>query len=102
MSKTLHFTFRGEHYAVDELGRINANGIGHHSASWIFLGGSSHHWCNNITVPLAVAFEHPERLNGCLGWDRDHGTTRRWGGQYCGRLPRIREAYVTKATGSPA
>jgi hypothetical protein len=92
--KTLNFTFRGQDYRVDEKGHINANGIGHFSDTWIFLGGSKHHWSNHIDVKLADCFEMPGLLNGCLGWDSDHGTTRRWGGQYYGRLSRINNAYV--------
>ena len=30
------------------------------------------------TAPIAEAFQHPEKLNGCYGRDRDHGTLRRW------------------------
>jgi hypothetical protein len=97
MAKTLHFEHRGEWYKVDEQGRINANGIGHHSPTWIFLGGPKHHTSNRVTVPLTMAFDNPGALVGCLGWDRDHGTTRTWGGAYCGKLPRITQAYVITA-----
>ena len=92
--RELRFTFRGEEYRVNEEGHINANGIGHFSKDWIFLGGSCHHWCNTVSFPLKVAFENPGLLNGCLGWDRDYGTTRQWGGRYCGKLPRISNARV--------
>jgi len=94
--KTLEFNFRGQLYKVDEQGRIDANGINHFSNTWIFLGGSSHHWHNHITVTRQQAFENPKLLNGCIGWDRDHGTLRRWGGQYCGRLPRISGAHISE------
>lgn len=90
----LHFTFRGEPYVVNEKGHIKANGLPYFSKDWIFLGGSSHHMHNRVTVPLATALEHPERLNKCYGWDKDHGTTRTWGGQYFGKVPRIERAYV--------
>ena len=93
--RILNFTFRGEHYKVDELGRINANGIGHFSSTWIFLGGTKHHWSRHIDINLAKCFENPTLLNGCLGWDRDHGTTRQWGGCYAGKLPRIANAYLS-------
>lgn len=92
---TLHFSFRGEHYAVNEAGHINANGIGKFSPTWVFLGGSRHHWSRRVTVSLSEAFKEPAKLNGYLGWDRDHGTTRIWGGAWGGGLPRIRDAYVT-------
>lgn len=92
--KILKFTFRGRQYQVDEKGRINANGIGHFSDNWIFLGGSRHHFSKRIDVTLEDAFQMPGLLNGCLGWDRDHGTVRKWGGRFYGKLPRITRAYV--------
>ena len=93
--KTLNFMFRGETYKVDEQGRINANGINHFSDTWIFLGGTQHHWSNHVTVTLKDAFDLPGLLDGCLGFDRDHGTIRQWGGKYYGKLPRIHNVYVT-------
>ena len=48
--KTLVFYHRGETYEVNERGEIKANGLTYFSHSWIFLGGSSHHWHNRITV----------------------------------------------------
>jgi len=92
--RILNFKFRGEWYKVNEKGEINANGIGHFSNTWLFLGGTKHHWSNHITITLKMAFEKPELLNGCLGFDRDHGTLRQWGGCYNGKLPRITNAYV--------
>ena len=97
MKKILVFSFRGNSYQVDEKGRINANGIGHFSGHWIFLGGSQHHWHNHITVQLADAFTMPGLLDGCLGWDSDHGTTRQWSGRYHGRIPRISGAHIEAA-----
>lgn len=94
--RVLIFKFRGDWYKVNERGHINANGIGHYSESWVFLGGTKHHWSNHITVSLRDAFIKPEELNGCLGFDRDHGTYRQWGGQYNGKLPRISNAYITE------
>ena len=93
MKKELKFTFHNKLYRVDEHGRINGNGIGHFSDTWRFLGGSSHHWHNRVTVSLVKAFEKPEELNGCLVWDVDHGTTRRWGS-----LSRIRNAHIVTVT----
>ena len=92
--RILQFMFRGKIYQVDEIGRIKTNGLETFSDSWIFLGGSSHHWHNHITVTLQQAFDLPGLLDGCLGWDIDHGTTRQWGGQYYGRLPRIRNTQI--------
>jgi len=79
---------------VNEKGFIQRPYINEFSENWIFLGGSKHHWSNHVTVTLKMAFENPSLLEGCLGWDIDHGTTRRWGGSYCGKLPRIYSAYV--------
>lgn len=98
--KTLSFFHRGDLYLVNERGEINANGIGRFSPDWVFLGGSRHHWSNRIGVTLADAFRDPALLNGCLGWDRDHGTTRRWGGRYCGKIPRIEHATLIEAEGA--
>lgn len=92
--KILQFYFRGEKYLVNEKGEINANGIGYHSSTWIFLGGTKHHWSNHVTVTLKQAFENPKSLEGCLGFDKDHGTTRMWGGCYNGKLPRITHVSV--------
>lgn len=94
--KTLHFTFMGEHYEVNEAGGIKANGLPSHSKNWIFLGGTKHHWSNRIDIRTNEAFKNPSLLNGCLGWDLDHGTTRQWSGRYAGKLPRIQNAYTTK------
>jgi hypothetical protein len=93
--KILTFNFRGEIYKVNENGEIKANGLSCHSKTWIFLGGTKHHWSNRITVSLKDAFDDPTKLNGCLGFDRDHGTIRQWGGQYNGKLPRIVDARIT-------
>jgi hypothetical protein len=93
--KILNFKFRDQFYKVNEQGHINANGIGKFSPTWVFLGGSKHHWNNHITTTLQEAFKNPKSLENCLGWDKDHGTTRTWGGMYCGRIPRITNVYVT-------
>lgn len=93
-SKILTFSFRGDRYRVNEKGHINANGLGYFSDTWVFLGGSRHHWSNHIDFDLKDAFNDPSVLNGCLGWDKDSGTTRQWGGQYNGRLPRIHSARI--------
>ena len=92
--KVLEFEFRGQIYRVDENGFIKANGLKDYSDTWVFLGGSSHHWHTHITVSKNDAFERPDRLNGCLGWDSDSGTVRQWRGLYAGKLPRIRNATV--------
>jgi len=92
--KILNFYFRGQLYKVNEAGEINANGIEHYSTAWLFLGGTKHHWSNHITVKLSEVFNDPTILNGCLGFDRDHGTVRQWGGRYNGKLPRISGAHI--------
>lgn len=95
--KTLNFTFRGDSYFVNESGHIKANGLPVHSPSWLFHGGSRHHWSSGVAVTLTDAFRDPALLNDCLGWDRDHGAVRRWGGRYAGKLPRISNANVSTA-----
>lgn len=92
--RTLNFTSGGNDYIVNEKGHINGNGIGYFSPKWIFLGGSRHHWRNGIDVTLKEAFDFPGLLDGCIGWDIDHGTTRKWGGKYYGKIPRISGVFV--------
>ena len=92
--KILHFRHFGNYYQVNLKGHIKANGLSYFSKDWVFLGGSRHHWSNHIDVSLRDAFKDPSLLNNTLGWDLDHGTIRRWGGQYCGKVPRINNAYV--------
>jgi len=84
--------FRGKEYQVDQTGRIKVDG--EFSNTRIFLGGSTHHWCKFTDVTLDMAFKNPSLLDGCLGWDTDHGAVRRWGGRYNGKLPRISGVYV--------
>lgn len=97
MKKILKFYFRGELYQVNEKGQIKSNGLTYFSPNWLFLGGTKHHWkTRSFDVTLEQAFDNPDSLNGCLGWDKDHGTTRRWGGRYNGKVPRITNAYLTK------
>ena len=93
--KFLVFSFRGEVYCVNEKGYINKSDRNTgFSETWIFLGGSHHHWCNHITVTREEAFKNPEKLNKCLGWDLDHGSVRQWSGSYHGKLPRTSGAYT--------
>jgi len=92
--KVLVFNFRGDLYFVNEQGQISKNSPSNFSETWIFLGGSKHHWSSHINVTLNDAFYDPKLLNECLGWDIDHGTTRQWGGSYFGKLPRISGAYT--------
>ena len=80
--------------AVNEQGEIKANGLPNFSATWLFVGATRHHWGNRVDVGLRAAFEQPQKLNGCLLWDRDHGTLRQWGGRWDGKLPRITGACV--------
>jgi hypothetical protein len=89
----LCFTFRGQDYRVNEVGEIKANGLGNYSQDWIFLGGA-YHECQHITVTRKEAFQNPYLLEGCFGFDIDHGTIREWGGMYDGEPPRIHGVYV--------
>ena len=92
--KTLLFTYRGDSYLVNESGHIKANGLPYFSSEWVFRGGSRHHWSRHIDVSLAAAFANPSALNGCLGWDVDHGTKRQWRSSAHGSLCRIYGASV--------
>lgn len=93
--KTLHFTHRGERYKVNEKGFMTHENNDDFSEEWIFLGVTKHHWSNHITVTREQAFVDPSLIVGGLVFDMDHGTKREWGGRYCGRLPRITDAYLT-------
>jgi hypothetical protein len=103
--KTLYFTHAGTDYACsiepETLGHVTR--YGEHTfklphPSWTILGFSSHHWHNRITIPLTPAVD-VKRILHCFVWDSDHGTTRTWGGQYCGKLSRISSARVTTTKG---
>ncbi len=98
VKRYLHFHIRGEYYLVNEAGEMKQESSKEpFSGEWIFLGGSTHHWRKGYDVPLSVAFEYPKLLNGCLLWDKNHGTMRQWGGNWYGRLPRICNAYIKEA-----
>jgi len=73
-------TSQSEFYTVNERGHI---GYSHwqHSASWVLLGMSNHHWCTSPTIrwpELQVMLDRGESVRGYI-WDVDHGTTRQWG-----------------------
>jgi len=103
--KVLRFECKGQTYVVslepDTLGQVIERygwrkqkvrwGLPH--PSWRILGVSFHHWRRGIDVHITPDVD-PESLRGGLVWDLDHGTTRQWGGQYNGRLPRITWAVV--------
>ena len=92
----LTFEYNGQTYFVDCSGRINANGIRAFSNSWIFKGGSRHIRRNGIDVTRGQAWENPELLNGCYGWDWDHGTNRAWRSVRNGKVARISGARLVK------
>jgi hypothetical protein len=93
----LVFTFRGKVYKVDEKRRINANGIGHFSNEWLFIGGTKGNIDQGrVDVDCKEAFANPSLLNGCYGIDKDHGSYRMWGGMYNGKVPTIQGAHVVK------
>jgi hypothetical protein len=92
--KILFFTFRGEQYGVDELGRIQTKKLGHYSDHWLFLGGKKQVEGGIMSVSLHEAFNCPSMLNECIGLDVDHGTIREWGGLENGKTPTISKPYV--------
>lgn len=89
----LHFQCRGEWFKVNADGFMTQDHNQDFSGKWLFLGVSFHHWRNGIDVRFSSK-TLPENLTGGIVWDSDHGTTRTWGGQYLGKLPRITQAYV--------
>lgn len=91
----LHFQCRGEWYKVNDEGHMTQEANNNFSGKWKFLGVSYHHWRNGIDLRFEDITD-PSKLIKGLVWDVDHGTTRQWGGQYCGRLPRITNVYTTE------
>src|SRR3990167_9564621 len=97
--KTLHIKIRGEVYKIDCHGCFfgGPNNVtqgckdGH---EWRFIGVSTHHWHNHVVHNLKSILDNPKLAVGGYLWDVDHGTTRIWGGRYCGHLPRITTAYL--------
>jgi hypothetical protein len=94
MNGMLHFKCRGEWFLVNEEGNMTQERHPTFSEGWKFLGVSFHHWKNSIDLHFEEAKTNPTKLIGGLVWDFDHGSIRRWGGQYFGRLPRITAVYV--------
>ena len=94
--QALRFECGGRHYSVNQQGHIRLIGLAACGDQWRFLGGTKHHWSNKIDFSLTEILVNPTVLNGCLIWDMDHGTVRRWGGQYCGKLPRVRNAFLAE------
>jgi hypothetical protein len=92
----LHFFCRGQEFIVDGNGDILRTDISGFSASgqWKFIGVSTHNWHNRVTIPFSAILKNPALAVGGYVWDVDHGTTRTWGGQYCGKVPRITSAWV--------
>jgi len=93
---TLHFECRGKWYKVKPDGDLiqEENHYNNWDGNWIFLGVSFHHWRRGIDMTLKEIFENPVKAIGGLVWDVDHGTIRIWGGEYCGKLPRITHCYI--------
>jgi hypothetical protein len=89
----LYFQCRGEYFKVDNKGNMTQGKNDNFSGNWKFLGVSFHHWRKGIDLPFEEAVKNPSKLIGGLVWDLDHGTLRRWSGQYSGKLPRIMHAY---------
>ena len=88
----LHFTCRGKTFKVNGDGDLTQERNDDFSGEWKFLGVSFHHWKRSLDVIYSKK-TLPENLIGGLVWDLDHGTTRIWGGQHYGRMPRITAAW---------
>lgn len=98
--KTLHFIYCGTEYAVslekETLGHVLQYGshifqLPH--PEWVILGVSKHHWSRTVDVPIVTDINPKSLIKGIV-WDRDHGTIRKWGGVYFGKIPRISTAWV--------
>ena len=93
----LNFVCRGEHYVINKLGQILQanNNYNEFDYTWLFLGISSHHWHNHITATFKEIWDNPSISLKGIVWDLDHDTTRTWGGQYYGKIPRITSIWKT-------
>ena len=89
----IHFKCRGKWFKVNDKGYMTQENNNDFSGRWHFLGVSFHHWRNGIDLNakeiIGMADSNLHYVIGGLVWDKDHGVTRQWGGQYCGKLPRI-------------
>lgn len=104
MKKALAFTHMGTRYAVslDKKNKGNVIKYGENNfepsdKNWRIIGFSKHHWSRSPTISIEEAEKNPQSIEGSMVWDIDHGTTREWGGQYAGKLPRVRNPYVVTA-----
>lgn len=95
----LEFSCRGDYYVVNKHGQILQanNTYNEFGDSWLFLGVSTHHWHSHITIPFNEIWKRPKEALKGIVWDLDHNTTRLWGGQYCGKLPRITSIWKSKS-----
>jgi len=99
--KTLAFHYRGKDYRVslekETLGHFMT--YGEHkfplpNPSWIMLGVSFHHWRSGGPNLRLEDLKDGKELKGGIVWDIDHGTVRRWGGLWNGKIPRILDAWI--------
>jgi len=99
-SRVLKFECRGGWYKVKENGDMLQvdNTYNEWDGNWRFLGVSFHHWTKHVELTCKETFKNPKALLKGIVWDVDHGTTRLWGGSYCGRLPRITAAYIEEGS----
>jgi hypothetical protein len=91
--KILRFYCQRGYFDVNEAGMIKRLDMPEFkfSETWRFLGVSTHHWHNRVTVTLADIFDNPKLAIKGYVWDVDHGTMRQWGG---GGDHRITQAWV--------
>ena len=98
-TRYLCFTHRGENFVVNERNemtqekRFNEN-QSDFSGGWRLLGVSKHHMSNGVDLAFRDLWIEPKRMIGGLVWDIDHGTIRKWGGAYSGKLPRVTDAWT--------
>ena len=99
--KVLHFVQRGTDYEVslepETLGHFMK--YGEHKFNlphpeWVMLGVSKHPQRGGVDVKITPDVDPKSLVKGYV-WDKDHGTTRRWGG---GGEIRITNAYVEEGT----
>ena len=88
--EVLYLSIRGEKYKIHSNGDIERTDmVFSPSEEWKFLGVSTHWRNNHIVHSFEDIWDKPELALKGYVWDLDHGTTRMWGGQYNGKLPRV-------------
>jgi len=109
--KYLEFSHHGETFRVsleeDTYGHIfyrrAGDGTEFHFGlphpQWRIIGFSKSHLETSPSISLSDVERDPKKAEKTLVWDVDHGTTRRWGGMWRGKVPRVEGPTVKEFVG---